>query len=196
MMIKMGEMMKKKEDPRVIRTRNLLMTALTDLIQECRYEEISVSLIVRNAGVNRSTFYLHFLDKEDIIEKLESHILTELKTALYYPNYHYSKALRAFKKDGTPIKSVIALFQHINKYKQLYKYLLRINTFHAKFIETIKNEVLKFHSKQWEAIYMASGITGVITRWVENEHGESVENMGLLLTNVILFPLGAFNEDI
>src|SRR5699024_12572498 len=105
MMIKMGEMMKKKEDPRVIRTRNLLMTALTDLIQEGRYEEISVSLIVRNAGVNRSTFYLHFLDKEDIIEKLESHILTELKKALYEQNYHNCKELKSFKKKE----------KHINK---------------------------------------------------------------------------------
>src|SRR5690625_5256106 len=115
--------MTKKEDPRVKRTKEALMNGLMDLIKEGLYQEISVSRIVSRAGVNRSTFYLHFLDKEDILEQMENLILQELQAALTYPSYSYRQALRAFLDENTPIKSLIDLFKHVEAYKELYKYL-------------------------------------------------------------------------
>lgn len=55
------------EDRRVQRTRALLLDALLDLIVERSYEEISVQDIVDRANVGRSTFYVHFLDKRELL---------------------------------------------------------------------------------------------------------------------------------
>ncbi|HYP40000.1 MAG TPA: TetR family transcriptional regulator [Chloroflexia bacterium] len=50
-------------DPRVKRTRQLLLKAFTDLAQEKGISAISVQDIAERATVNRATFYAHFEDK-------------------------------------------------------------------------------------------------------------------------------------
>src|SRR5215212_3079035 len=50
-------------DPRVMRTRQLLMRAFEALLQEKSISSISVQDITERATVNRATFYAHFEDK-------------------------------------------------------------------------------------------------------------------------------------
>jgi AcrR family transcriptional regulator len=52
-----------KLDPRVKRTRGLLQRALTELLSEKRFHNITVQDIAERAEVNRATFYAHFEDK-------------------------------------------------------------------------------------------------------------------------------------
>ncbi|HEU0296465.1 MAG TPA: TetR/AcrR family transcriptional regulator [Anaerolineales bacterium] len=56
-----------KKDRRTRRTRQLLRSALLALLKEKRYEEISVQDIIERADVARSTFYMHYLDKDDLL---------------------------------------------------------------------------------------------------------------------------------
>ena len=57
-----------KEDPRITRTRALLITALGELMREKNFEAITVSEIAQRATLNRVTFYAHFQDKYDLLE--------------------------------------------------------------------------------------------------------------------------------
>ena len=54
-------------DRRIRRTRALLHEALGSLIREKAYDRITVAQILDRAGVSRSTFYLHFRDKDDLL---------------------------------------------------------------------------------------------------------------------------------
>jgi AcrR family transcriptional regulator len=65
----------KSEDPRYIRTRNLIMEAFLQLVIEKKYEQITIKDITARATVNRATFYYHFLDKIDLSEKVMKEIL-------------------------------------------------------------------------------------------------------------------------
>jgi len=56
-----------KQDRRTRRTRQLLRRAFLSLLKEKRYEEISVQDIIERADVARSTFYLHYVDKDDLL---------------------------------------------------------------------------------------------------------------------------------
>ena len=56
-----------KKDRRTRRTRQLLRSALLALLKEKSYEEISVQDIIERADVARSTFYMHYLDKDDLL---------------------------------------------------------------------------------------------------------------------------------
>jgi len=51
-------------DRRVARTRGRLQEALLELARERAYGDITVSDVVARAGVNRSSFYEHYTDKE------------------------------------------------------------------------------------------------------------------------------------
>ncbi|MEV8254630.1 TetR/AcrR family transcriptional regulator [Rhodoglobus sp. NPDC076762] len=54
-------------DARVERTRRSLQQALFSLAQEQPLDEVTVAEIVESAGVNRSSFYQHYADKETLL---------------------------------------------------------------------------------------------------------------------------------
>jgi AcrR family transcriptional regulator len=56
-----------RPDRRVARTRTALKEALTDLILEKGYEAVTVQHVIDRADVGRSTFYAHFVDKDDLL---------------------------------------------------------------------------------------------------------------------------------
>lgn len=57
-----------KMDPRIKRTRNLILDAFSDVLAEKGFQSISVQDITEKAGVNRTTFYLHFTDKYALLD--------------------------------------------------------------------------------------------------------------------------------
>jgi AcrR family transcriptional regulator len=62
-----GNSRRKQADPRIERTRALLHEALGCLIREKSYDRITVADILARARVSRSTFYIHFRDKDDLL---------------------------------------------------------------------------------------------------------------------------------
>src|SRR6185437_13788204 len=61
---------KKTKDRRIEKTRRLLHEALALLTREKPYEEIAVQEILDRANVGRSTFYMHFRGKDDLLGPL------------------------------------------------------------------------------------------------------------------------------
>lgn len=57
-------------DPRVVRSRRMLMEALVRLIQRKPFDDISIQEIADEATLNRATFYLHFNDKNDLLQAM------------------------------------------------------------------------------------------------------------------------------
>ncbi len=57
-------------DPRIRRTRQMLFTAMEELLSEKDFEDISVQDIADRSTVNRATFYDHFPDKFALLETL------------------------------------------------------------------------------------------------------------------------------
>ena len=58
---------KQSNDRRIQKTINLLQDALGSLIREKPYDEIVVQEILDRANVGRSTFYMHFRDKDELL---------------------------------------------------------------------------------------------------------------------------------
>jgi AcrR family transcriptional regulator len=54
-------------DPRVARTRLSLQEALLALARERPLDEVTIGDIAEHAGVNRSSFYQHYSDKETLL---------------------------------------------------------------------------------------------------------------------------------
>jgi AcrR family transcriptional regulator len=55
------------DDRRIQKTQNLLREALVSLIREKAYDSITVREILDRANVGRSTFYMHFRDKDQLL---------------------------------------------------------------------------------------------------------------------------------
>jgi len=57
-----------RTDRRVARTRNALMSAFVNLLLSRGYDDFTVEDIAAGADVGRSTFYLHFKSREDVLK--------------------------------------------------------------------------------------------------------------------------------
>lgn len=64
--------MEKQIDPRILRTRKLVMDAFIELTKKKDFNDITIGDITSAATVNRATFYNHFIDKYDLLEKVLS----------------------------------------------------------------------------------------------------------------------------
>ncbi len=57
-------------DPRILRSRRMLMDSLRRLLKKKEFEEISVQEIADDATLNRATFYLHYPDKNALLQAM------------------------------------------------------------------------------------------------------------------------------
>ena len=71
-------MPEKKLDRRVQRTRKLLNDALMALIQEKGYDSVTIEDITERANLGRTTFYLHYQSKDDLLLDHHDHFVGQL----------------------------------------------------------------------------------------------------------------------
>src|SRR6202789_4081991 len=57
-------------DPRIVRSRRMLMDSLAKLLTKKEFEDISVQEIADEATLNRATFYLHYPDKSALLQAM------------------------------------------------------------------------------------------------------------------------------
>ena len=111
-------MTKKITDRRVQRTRKLLHKALMSLILEKKYESITVQDILDGADVGRSTFYMHFRDKDELLfsgfHYLQSFLESVQTTTTTLPGKSYERI----------IGFSLAMFEHAHEYRRVNRALL------------------------------------------------------------------------
>ena len=57
-------------DPRIVRSRHMLMEALVKLLAKKEFDDISIQEIADEATLNRATFYLHYPDKNALLQAM------------------------------------------------------------------------------------------------------------------------------
>ena len=91
------------------KTKRALKEALTDLILEKGYEGVTVQDVIDRADVGRSTFYAHYIDKDDLLMA----ILADLEV----PGPDTS----GWKADDPAFGWTLELFRHFESGKRLFK---------------------------------------------------------------------------
>src|SRR5579862_3419737 len=102
----------RKPDARASRTRNKLGRAMIELIAEKPINDVTVQDVLDRASVGRSTFYLHFRDKNDLL-------LSQLERF----GEHMSTFLSVQKEKSLRVAPVAEMFAHIEEQKKLYRIL-------------------------------------------------------------------------
>ena len=74
--------MAEREDKRIRRTKKLLRQALTRLMKEKEFGSITVTDVVREADINRGTFYAHYRDVYDLRERIEADMIADFRSMI------------------------------------------------------------------------------------------------------------------
>jgi AcrR family transcriptional regulator len=82
-------------DPRILRSRRMLMDSLAKLLIKKAFEDISIQEIADQATLNRATFYLHYPDKSALLQAMTESRFRDLiqRRAITFTDCH--GALRA-----------------------------------------------------------------------------------------------------
>ena len=65
-------------DPRIVRSRRMLIDALGNLLTRKRFEDITIQEIVEESTLTRTTFYLHYPDKGALLQAMTTKRFGEL----------------------------------------------------------------------------------------------------------------------
>jgi AcrR family transcriptional regulator len=106
--------MKRVSDRRSVRTRRNLGNALVALILRKGYEGITVQEIIDEADVGRSTFYMHYTGKEDLLRASFDALRAALSDAA---------ALKRAAGNTESLAFSLTLFEHACANKQVYRAL-------------------------------------------------------------------------
>ncbi|MBI3525035.1 MAG: TetR/AcrR family transcriptional regulator [Betaproteobacteria bacterium] len=104
----------KTEDRRPKKTRLALSQALISLMFEKRYESIVIQEILDRANVGRSTFYMHFRDKDELLIEGTQGLAEFLRSA------QAASAAPAGMRHEKVIGYSLAMFEHAYEHRQLY----------------------------------------------------------------------------
>lgn len=69
-------------DRRKRKTRKAIFDACVALMQEKEFEQLTVNEIVERADINRGTFYLHFVDKYDMMNSFENEMIEKIEEVI------------------------------------------------------------------------------------------------------------------
>lgn len=101
-------------DPRAIRTRTALVEATMKLLYEHHVEHLSVSQIVKEAGVSRQVFYQHFSDRDALVLEAGQRIM----------DGPYHDFARDFSVPGDHIEEIETLMRALAPRKDAVLHLL------------------------------------------------------------------------
>ncbi|GAA0137438.1 TetR/AcrR family transcriptional regulator [Paenibacillus sp. YSY-4.3] len=178
-----------KIDPRIVRTRKLIMDAFVQLSTYKEFKDITIKDITAEATVNRATFYYHFTDKYDLLEKvltedLMTKVISEISghdelnetTAIniFLSLTQFRKSLqsqcrRSFEAFTTTIEAIIK--------KELE------NLFYKMLLQQYAKE--RDESLRISAVMLSWGIYGASIDWQNNSQVSAEEYIKLAIPYII-----------
>ncbi|MGD9628574.1 MAG: TetR/AcrR family transcriptional regulator [Pyrinomonadaceae bacterium] len=179
----------RKPDRRASRTKTAIRKHLVSLILEKHYDLITVQDIIERADVGRSTFYLHFRDKEDVLFSDWKRFLEFFFKHVSWENLQQGQLL--------PVRE---LFHHLKEYYGFYRALERsqkserlFRTGQRYLEESFERELIsRFDADsvsvplRVSATYLAREIFGQMRWWLDASMPNSPDDMDRIFHELVM----------
>ena len=188
----------KKVDRRIQRTKLAIREALITLINEKGFDATLVSDIAELADINRGTFYVHYQDKYDLLEKTQTEIIENIQNIVLKVN-----DLNPFNVYNLeePLPFIVSIFEYIKENADLMHALLNLEggtPFQVRIRKIIEENLrLEFLSilkekdflvpSHYLISYVVSAHFGVIQDWLDRGCIESPAEMAIIITKISWF---------
>ncbi|GAB0168452.1 TetR/AcrR family transcriptional regulator [Lysinibacillus sp. CTST325] len=186
-----------KTDRRIIRTKNEIKHAFFSLLSEKNFEAITVRDITERANINRGTFYLHYVDKYNLLEQYENEIFEKFnaildETTILVIDINQFKQerlpvmtqiLHVFYEEADSLKLILGPNGDPFFYEKMRQFFVRY--FNAYLGNRTDKSKWKFPIELTLA-YNSNAILGVITYWLQHDTQQSPEEVATMLIETIL----------
>lgn len=180
-------------------TAEKMDNALLSLLEKKSFEYITVKELCTEAGVNRSTFYLHYENTRDVLNEAAERLIEKF---LSYFSEDPNKAVNAIPKKSPEelifIKPeyTIPYLTFIKENRKIFCVAVKnydnfnFGSTYKKLFRHVLNPVLeKFdfpeEEREYVMMFYLNGINAVVTRWLERGCLEPEEEISTVITKCI-----------
>lgn len=181
------------------KTKQLIQKSFMQILEKKSFESITIGDITKHAEINRGTFYLHYVDKFDLLDKIEQQLFADLGNHIDKLQSRYT-SIQTFEKDQEQIAST--LFSFIEMQSQTLKIFLSDHGragFHLRFRDAFSGKV-RFNLEKNESFttnltvpmeyflsFITSAFLGLIEQWIQNGLDKTPQEMTRLYIDIISF---------
>ena len=192
-----------KSESKYFNTAVKMNEALIALLKKKSFEYITVSEICKTAGVNRSTFYLHYENLGDLLSETSRHLIDEFisdfdstpaailpdiaqcdKTELNFVSDRYLIPYLTYIKDNKEVFATALSNTKSLGFENVYK-----DMFRHLFNPILQRYNYPPENRKYVMMYYLNGITAIITQWLEDGCEKSVTDISSIVQDCI-FGLG------
>lgn len=174
-----------KSESKYYNTSLLMDEALLTLLKKKDFEFITVKEICREAGVNRSTFYLHYENIGELFAEATEMINRRFHEGYKKEQLEISLATRADAYLITP-EYLLPYLNFVKQNKEIFKLIHdkphlfnNKRAFEGMYAETFTHILDKFGVKEEKKPYVfaffTQGVLAVVMKWVEGGCAEEVD---------------------
>lgn len=178
----------KKMDRRVRKTRALLLDGLIQLMEQKDIQDISVKELSDLVDINRGTFYLHYSDIYDMLDKVEDELFVEFNNIL-------DRDMTEKGHNDSMNTTLHDIFSFLEKHRDIARVMLGPHgdlAFTNRLKELVKNRMqhtLTAYANtdyfEYYSPFIISGFIGVIETWLQQPHPQSPEEMAELCSHML-----------
>lgn len=183
-----------KNESKYFYTARLMNQALLSLLEERDIEFITVTEVTKKAGVNRSTFYLHYENIYDLLEESIENLNKEFISSFSIPTPFrvdsekdaflitdkYLVPYLNFVKENKRVLKLIhrkpQLFQSKNTYKRMYDTI-----FYPAISYFVEGEKERIYNLE----FFTGGIMSIINKWIELDCITEIDELVDIIKNCI-----------
>ena len=185
-----------KSESKYFNTATKMDLALISLLKKKPFEYITVREICETAGVNRSTFYLHYETIGDLLSETARYLLNDFLTyfsvekkaiAHHLADSDLNELIFICDEYLTPYLTYIKERKEIFETALSYNKTLGFESVYKRLFENIFNPILdRFNyppkDREYVMKYYLSGINAIITEWLKNGCEESLNEISQIIT--------------
>ena len=185
-----------KSESKYFNTAIKMDLALVSLLKKKPFDYITVSEICEEAGVNRSTFYLHYETIGDLLAETTRYLLddflayfsTDTKAiALNLIDCELSDLIFICDKYLSPYLSYVKDHKEIFGTALLYNQALGLEDVYKRMFDNIFNPILeRFHypssNRQYVMMYYLNGINAIVLEWLRNGCDKSIQEISEIIS--------------
>ena len=189
-----------RSESKYFNTAKKMDEAFLTLLDKKDFAYITVKDICETAGVNRSTFYLHYETVDDLLKESADYIIKQFlrymdmgsekfidkiehcpleKLYLITPEYltPYLNYVKEHKKIFSLTMKNAAILGMENAYGSMFKYI---------FVPILKRYGVKEKDMMYIMSFYIKGIIGIISEWLDNDCNEDVDYIVEIIQSCVI----------
>ena len=189
-----------KNESKYFNTAIRMDEALITLLEKKDFEYITIMEICETAGVNRSTFYLHYENTLDLLNETTRYIIDKHFAYYKIDKQRISLQFEICKREELLFitdEYLVPYLRFIKDNQRLFKVSIKrfnslnMNEVYTRMFEHIFNPILEcFHVPEKERVYVMkfylTGVFAIVMEWLDRNCSDDMESVIKVIIDCVM----------